>query len=188
MLLLRQACQPLLDRLGLNNLHVTIDQKTLTIVGQCGNPLVAISGIKFSRNSASNEERDFATQLFASFLDKHKESILDFVKQKQAFTELPRPELPSDATSYYISSDKNSSQVYFKNYNATQSSSTINVYRNGQIQFYSFVPTIEFLQNNINEFSEMHKATVAFLDKLEEYREQEKIINNLQAALAKCDI
>lgn len=84
MLLLRQKTQPLLDACGLTMLHTEVIDKTLTIVGECGQPLVAISGIKFSRNTLSADEREYAAELFDNFMKIHSAKIVDFVTKKQA--------------------------------------------------------------------------------------------------------
>jgi len=93
MLLLRQACQPILDSYGLPELHVIIKDKTLTIVGGCGQPLVSIGGIQFSKNTVSEKERTFAVELFEAFMAKHSTKIIDYVAAKRAFVALTVPTL-----------------------------------------------------------------------------------------------
>ena len=49
-LLLRQACQPVLDEYGLGDYHTRISSnKYLAVVGPCGKSLFTISGIEFVR-------------------------------------------------------------------------------------------------------------------------------------------
>lgn len=51
-LILRKHCQQHLDNVGLTMFHTEINHaKQLSIVGDCGKPLVNISGISFSRTS-----------------------------------------------------------------------------------------------------------------------------------------
>lgn len=95
MLLLRQVCQPILDSYGLPELHIIIKDKTFTVVGGCGQPLVSIGGIQFSKNTVSEKERAFALELFEAFMTKHSVKIIDYVAAKRAFVALPVPVLNS---------------------------------------------------------------------------------------------
>lgn len=97
MLLLRKACQPLLDGAGLKDLHVGVSphgQRALSLVGKCGQTLVVIGGIAFSKNTITNKEREYATELFAKFLKQHAEVLSEYIKEKKAFSLLELPVLP----------------------------------------------------------------------------------------------
>ena len=85
-LLLRQELQPVLDAHNLQFLHVEINNaKSLAIVGECGKPLTAINGIRFSSsNTITKAEINFAKELFAKFMLKHGEKLVKIVEQKQS--------------------------------------------------------------------------------------------------------
>ena len=55
-ILIRQKCQGYLDDLGLNFIHVAVQNKTLTLVGECGAPVLTVSGIKFDTNVPKKSE------------------------------------------------------------------------------------------------------------------------------------
>lgn len=189
MLLLRQACQPLLNELGLNDLHVTIQDKILTIVGSCGKPLVAIAGIQFSKNSASNAERDFAVGLFASFLATYGKEIQDFVTSKQAFLSHPEPELPTGAKNYYLSSSLDDSYIEFEPFEKTKSSSaSIKIYYNGKISFSYYTPTISEIVEHASSLKALEKITKEALDQFAEHKTKKAVIDAIGAKIAKCDI
>lgn len=189
MLLLRQACQPLLNELGLNDLHVTIQDKILTIVGSCGKPLVAIAGIQFSKNSASNAERDFAVGLFANFLAAYGKEIQDFVAAKQAFISNPEPELPEGARGYYLPSSLNDSYVEFEPFEKTSSSSAcIRIYYNGKISFSYYTPTISEIVEHASVLKTLEKITKEAIDQFAEYKAKKAAIDAIGAKIAKCDI
>ena len=94
MLMLRKLTQPMLDAVGLNDLHTEIMDRCLTIVGSCGKPLVTIRGITFGSSKISNDEREYAAELFSVFLGKHKEKLLEFVTLAKATSEIPKPTPP----------------------------------------------------------------------------------------------
>lgn len=189
MLLLRQACQPLLNELGLSELHVTIQDKTLTVVGSCGKPLVAISGIQFSKNSASNAERDFAVSLFQQFLIAYGKELKDFVTAKQEFLSSPEPQLPEGAKSYYLSSSMNDSYIEFEPFGETTSSSAcIKIYYNGKVQFSYYTPTVSAIAANIEMLKSFETVAKTALDDFKAYKTNREAIDAIGAKIAKCDI
>ena len=75
MLLLRKSCQEVLDAHGFDMLHIEVHNKYLCIVGECGKKIVSISGISFANTRINENERIYATELFAKFIDKYKDEI-----------------------------------------------------------------------------------------------------------------
>ena len=56
-LILRDQCQELLNSVGLPMFHVEIsNSKHLQIVSRCGEPIVTISGIRFSKMQLTQKE------------------------------------------------------------------------------------------------------------------------------------
>jgi len=84
-ILIRQQAQELLDKVGLNNLHVAIKNKVLTLVGPCGQPLLPISGIAFDTNAPRKAEIPYAIELFAKFLDTHAPQIVEYKTKSSTF-------------------------------------------------------------------------------------------------------
>lgn len=85
-LLLRKNCQELLDGVNLNNYHIQVDpnSKCLMVVGECGQELVAISGIRLSRMAPHQTEIDLAVELFDAFVTKHHQTFKEFTIAKNA--------------------------------------------------------------------------------------------------------
>lgn len=101
-LLLRKACQPALNDLGLSGLHVIINHsKNLTIVGECGQQIIVVQGIQFNGTVPKTVELAYATELFSAYLTKYKTKILDYIKVKKAFKLLTKPKLPQKSTTEY---------------------------------------------------------------------------------------
>ena len=91
-LLLRKECQPVLDTYGLSTYHVDINcNNFLQITGECGKPLVVISGIRFSRSTPSKAEIGYAKELLDAFFGKHKAVVDEFIKQKTKVDKLSYP-------------------------------------------------------------------------------------------------
>ena len=82
-ILMRKAAQELLDSNGLSSFHVRINNKHLTIVGECGQPLVTVRGIKFTRDDPSQKEIAYAVELLDAFILKHKHSIENLMDKKK---------------------------------------------------------------------------------------------------------
>jgi len=83
-LFLRKACQDNLDGVGLENYHIQVDENTkcLQIVGECGDVLVSITGIRLSRMAPADKEIELALELFDDFLAKHAGTFKEFIAAK----------------------------------------------------------------------------------------------------------
>jgi hypothetical protein len=90
---LRQAAQPLLDNIGLSQFHIEIAPSTkfLSIVGECGKPLVTLSGIRFSKSDPTKKEIDYSCSLLDTYLSKNSELLLSVYKAKLAQSILVQP-------------------------------------------------------------------------------------------------
>jgi len=93
-LFLRIACQERLDAVGLANYHVQIDEssKVLQIVGECGQTLTNITGIRMSRMAPPMREIDLAVDLFDSFLAKHTGTFKEFIAAKAKADQVKIPD------------------------------------------------------------------------------------------------
>jgi len=100
-LLLRNACQDTLDNAQLSNFHIRVNEysKAMTIVGECGQPFVSISGIKFARVVPSNAELPLAVELLDAFLMKHKPDFDLYVQELAKFKSLPVVEMELNESS-----------------------------------------------------------------------------------------
>lgn len=183
MLLLRQACQPVLDSYGLNDLHVTIKDKTLTIVGGCGKPLVSIGGITFAKSSVSEKERTFAISLFEAFMSKHSAAIVKYVTEKKAFKALPEL-VPPTNWGFYSTHNQNFMKNVELPYNMlVYSSGHIMISQNGY-----FKTTPDELINTLKSIKKDIPACVKYLEDYDARREQAALLEQQRQALAVCDI
>ena len=80
-LLLRHDCQGALDAIGLDMLHVEVREKTLCVVGECGQTIVTVNGIQCGTN-ISGKEVAYAVTLFDKFLAKNAKDPFDFALSK----------------------------------------------------------------------------------------------------------
>jgi len=89
-LILRKQCQDVLDTFGLSTYHIQIceNRKHLQIVGECGQPLVDIYGIRFTRLVPSVAEITYAGELFDEFLGIHGKLIQSYVAKAKTFKAL----------------------------------------------------------------------------------------------------
>lgn len=176
-ILIRKGCQDLLDDAGLSMTHVGIESKTLCIVGECGQPILHINGIKFDTTVPKKAEIAYAIELFEAFLTKHKEAITNFIKAKREFNQLDFPEYEGKA-----------------DYHSYQSTLTYS----GTSSTVKLFPSEEFIINNIltlkdmslllAEIQEFQADAKPFFDALSNYKAKEKELNAMQSALNKCDI
>jgi len=99
-LMLRKACQSLLNNNRLGDYHVRVqeDKKYMEIVGPCGQPLFAISGIRFGKTNPSAAEISYAVELLEEFLLEHKTKIEKFFEAKAIYSKNPVPVPPEGVT------------------------------------------------------------------------------------------
>lgn len=170
-LLLRKECQETLDDVGLFELHVSVKNKTLTILGECGKPIVSISGIQFASTSPKKLERDYAVLLFNEFINKNKKAILELVHEKKELIKLNKAVIPSGFRSYgtYLIRDN------------------IKLFESGEIEINK-----KFLFTDLNEvrkqIEKCIKDTGKYFDDLRKYKKKEKEISELSKKVMSCDI
>lgn len=101
-LILRKACQETLTKVGLGDYHTRVNDtdKNLEIVGPCGQPLFAISGIKFSKCSPADREIDFAAELLEEFFLTHKKDLDAFFTAQANFAAAKEPVIPDNIQCY----------------------------------------------------------------------------------------
>ena len=188
MLLLRQSAQPILDQIGLSELHVTINNKCLTIVGPCGQPVVSISGIQFARSTVSADERDFATELFAKFITKHGKAIIEYVSARQQFNALAKPALPDGA----YSTGNNSGLVYVTFptdfiQSDRSSKNNMSIYADGNISFNVTVDMKKMLYH-LPQLTQMMEDTEKYISSLDAYKKEENRLNEMKMTISSCTI
>lgn len=188
-ILLRKECQPILDKAKLSELHVDIVEKTLTIVGGCGKPLVMVGGIKFGTNNPRAAEIDYASELFEKFIATHGKAIKDYLAKKKAFMLLPKPSLKKYdliSVNHYISDDGEHSKVQ-KIVQIEDREIYISITSNGEIHLPSTYPLKVFLAL-VKEVKKAEKTATDYFTEAKKWQEQSAAINKLRDALASCDI
>jgi len=100
-LLLRKQCQPVLDKVGLPDHHVAVNQSNLLEIRcECGRPFVSVAGIRFNRQTPSKDELAYAAELFAKYMDSHKAILLAYHAKEEAFKQKPEVVLPENLQAY----------------------------------------------------------------------------------------
>ena len=83
-MMLRKRYQRILDDVNLSNYHATIGRnRALTIVKECGQPLLEIHGIRFDNTIPKEEEIDFGEELLEAFFVQHKPDIDTLLRLQQ---------------------------------------------------------------------------------------------------------
>lgn len=184
MLLLRKACQPILNEVGLSELHVTAGtngQRCLVLVGGCGKPLVYISGINFSKSVINVTEREYATELFAQFMKKHSKEIKAYVSSKKKHGKVEKPTL--DKT---IGTMNYNNAVNIRMPKGISGSVTVNI--NGQVSInYSGKSYENFLSIQEEILSRIKEASVV-LKEMTKYVAQEKELQLELSKIGRCTI
>lgn len=192
MLLLRKECQPLLNAVGLNNLHIEIQDKCLVLVGECGKPLVSVKGISFSKPTINSVEREYAVELFEQFLTKYEADITAYITDKKAFALIP---IPSVGTGFTTSMDTTGYQTALKTFYTVSfkvdlpgqvGSIAVTVSENG-VTFNSAIPFTE-----IETLAETLRINVcaadAFIADMKAYTDESNRIATMREKLSACDI
>lgn len=182
MLMLRKNTQPLLDAIGLEDLHTEIKSNVLVLVGTCGKLLVSIDGISFNGKPTA-AEREYATELFKQFLEKHATDLKAFVAASKEFSSIEPPVLPSGMRkgthgAYNVCHITTSIGTSMNNWQTTL---TIGA---GFVIFnHAFIP--EMFQEVIDTYQ---APALAYLEALEQYQELQKSLDKERAKIQTCSI
>lgn len=192
-LALREDCQVFLDKLGLDMLHVEVHSKVLNIVGECGQSLVAISGIQ-TNSSLTTKEVKYAVSLFEKFLIKYGSKIQELIKEKKALSLLSKPKLfgeyscdtegyTAEGTSYYY---------VLPEYNVYTPKTDFRVKKeviHPDKLIYQFKKqSISSIQTKVNLILDNEVETVKAFEQLNDYIMLEHKISKLRGEVASCKI
>lgn len=177
-ILIRKQCQELLDANQIPFVHVEIRNKTLTLVGQCGKPLVSISGIRFATNNPTKAEVAYATELFQSFLAQHATTIKTFIEAKKAFSEKEEP----------VYQGQGEKQQYFPvriSYSSEDGVCKVTLYPD---QMTINISSADSVSDFFPFMLSCEADALPYFTALKEYREEEAKVADLASQLNQCNI
>lgn len=187
MLVMRVQTQPILDKVGLTEAHIEVSNRQMVIVGECGQPLINIKGIQFSRSTINGKEREIAIELLSKFIDKNKKDIEHYLAEKKAYKKLVCP-TEEDLNDICI---RHGFKVSKRNYNFivsfTVEDITISLNKEKQI----FTSSAFNVSKIIKEFILTEKCIVELQDTIESinrYNESAEKLQNLRNSLGTCSI
>ena len=189
-LILRQKTEAVLEEAGLPEFHTQISGRYMQIVGQCGQPIVTVRGIMFSKNAPAIKEIDYSVELFRKFLAVHKEELLKYKKAQKAFKAADKTteEIFGNLTKLqgfkytaygtpYINFISNDAMIYAYYKQGKPIEFTLSSHRN--LQTYKLIlKDLQKLDNKIEE---------AF-SQIDEKLKMEKEVNLIRSNLSKCDV
>ena len=185
-LLLRQRTQEALNNIGLTSFHTQINNnKTLEIVTRCGKPFITIFGIKFNKSQLTNQEIEFASELFEQFLNINKTKIEAYISAYTHFHSLDVIESVFDNLSckYYSNNNIKIWQV------TIQSKNFYNIYllnNTFEIRSKCFSDSIEELTELMSQ--ENKDRAINYLHQYILYEDERQQLEDIANELAKCDI
>lgn len=195
-LMLRKACQEILDTNVLQNYHVDInvDTKQLDIVGECGRILVSIAGIKFVKLQPSRAEIEYAVELLNAFLVAHSSRIYTYLEALGKFNK--KPVMERDTDKYKITNNglpvkgiigyrilyKDDFFLYTLD-NASTNAPVLTTIRNSNLS----IDALRALSHWNFDF-QAFKDAKAYLKKYTAYANEERKLKNQLLELSVCDI
>lgn len=90
-LMLRKDCQPILNKVGLDMLHVGVEDRTVVVKGVCGKTIVRVNGISFNSKTVTKAEIEYATELFNIFIDNHGKRLMAYVSKAMTSSNIKQP-------------------------------------------------------------------------------------------------
>lgn len=178
-LLLRQKTEEILEDAGLSEFHTSIVNKYMTISGQCGQTIVTIRGIQFSRANPSIKEISYSLKLFQKYIENNVKILTKYKKARQAEKKAKEtydqevakvPELVGDTWSLrYILNDKS----YMKFLTNTENEVQVSFY--GSTPFDTLVSEIgkvKRLSTSINKILELRQAMIKANSNIDEIRKE----------------
>ena len=180
-LALREKSQPLLDKNGFHNYHVGIsDSKDMQVLTECGQLVVNVKGVKFSRLEPTLKEREYALELFDAFLVKHNRMLKEIIRAKTEAQNIVAVEHEGFSTPRYRS-DKTEAIYSFDKRNSITFDSE------GKVKIdMSFKTVKEF--NAFKIPLRMSKQAKEIIDARIAMAKNSKVIQELNAELTKCAI
>lgn len=189
-LLLRNACQPVLDNAGLQDFHCGVSDtgNYLTILGECGQLFVSISGVQFARTAPSKEEIPLAVDLLDAFLIKHKPDFDMYIAELAKFNALPVVEGDTDAFSVGTEGYRNTQKYYCE---IETYPFMIKITEAGDVRLVNLISrknsyTIQDIDVKVDV--KKVKAGYAHMQAYKKYQENKKTINELKSKLSSCEI
>lgn len=177
-ILLRKECQESLDNAGLEKLHVGISNKTLCLMGECGQTIITISGIKFNSNTITTKEIKYTVELFNEFIKKHTAKIQDFIKTSETFKKLKEP----------IFEPKGNWAISYRELKYKLNGSQIlTIKNNGKVKFHSYDHTIEEIRE-ILDLIENTKSVNNYIAETINYNKIKENLNKAKAEIGSCNI
>lgn len=197
-LILRQKTEGLLEKAGLGEFHTQISNKYMQVVGQCGQPIVTVRGIMFSKNAPSIAEIDYSVGLFAKFLETHKDKL---AKYKAVRKSQKAEAITDDEALVPIKAIKGLTNILLRNYGSPQIHYS---YRLGD-KALTFNTTTSFTTDNISHYftsnvtideykeilkvlTKVDKAAKAVFESIAKRTADTAALQAIKADLAKCDI
>lgn len=192
-LILRSLAQPYLDNLGLSKYHVevTTGENTLTVVGECGKPLVYLYGVKFSKSAPDRTEIDLALPLLKDFLDLKYKEITEYITAATLLAETPYVS-PNNGKyaielDYYYSGDVKLIQK-IKYLNGIWH---VTCKPNGQITAMRLHSKRKMTVPQLNKATlsaKEHKGCIEYVQKFCNYQALKNKVDKLKKDLSACDI
>lgn len=108
-LIIRKECQPLLDNLGLEDLHVELYSKVLNICLEDGTPIIVLNGIKVNNTRPTKVEIAYVVELFSNFLETKNGKLKEY---HLAYCEFTSTEKPSTQGKYFNKNKYGSAYTY----------------------------------------------------------------------------
>lgn len=191
MLLLRKSCQEVLDAHGLDMLHIEVQNKYLCIVGECGKNIVSINGINFTKSKINENERDYATELFYTFIKKYKKKLKALINARKALKDSVKPKTPEFGTlnieTLYING------VYRKKENTLKCKAKIDGYefnftvkeKGIKLNDYVTIGAFSIIDSILSPYI---REALLFIQALDEYEKLEETVKEVENDIQSCNI
>lgn len=182
---LRQQAQRIIDEAGYPNLHAGISSTNhMTLQTECGQDLLAVKGVVFSRKAPNAKEISYALELLSAFLTKHKEAIDEYFRRKHACSELEVTDVPEGVqvmpSGVFFTVGSGMDAIKFK-ITSEEGEPEIELARYRLHAVTTVESAIEKFKARLPELMEVHKRVML----LSEAQEKEAAA---MAELTKCDI
>jgi hypothetical protein len=200
-LFLRQACQTSLDGVGLSNYHIQINEssKYLEVVGECGDVLVTIAGIRLSRMAPSGKEIELAVSLFDDFLAKHTATFKEFIAAKKLVETTPLPNIKDfDLIDARTNESKNYSHILKGYVSIIQMNFTLKANKDAEVTVKSdgFVQIPMIRIENPKKATDLQigmnpdeaRAVMKWIDGCKKFNDAVNIKDEALAKLSSCEI
>lgn len=194
-LMLRKACQPILNDFDLDAFHADLDAstKSMRIFTPCGKLFATVSGVQFGGLNPTKAEIEFSTELLANWLQRNASKIEKYLEEFEILQRMPPYRLEVDnievqCNTQWVSRSQDSKVTGIRCVEITQGDVVFTVNNLGQITKVDVREPLDFPADQyLILTADNYQKGMVLLAEAIALSDQERLVEHLVAVLNTCE-